>query len=102
MKIEIVNRSLVGDRETRARTARKVRSVLNRLSRHVDRVIVKVEALAGRAGLRSRECLVLIQMRGGGQVLVRKRGEGVVGLVFSALRQARGAVVRRLSRRKVR
>ena len=102
MQIEIVNRNLAGDPSAVARAKERARSILSRLARRVDRVVVKVEALAGRAGMHSRECLVLVRLRGGDEVVVRKRGEGVFDLVYSALRQARAAARKRLDRRRSR
>jgi len=102
MKIEVRNRNVPGDRHTPDRIREKARRVVSRLADEVAAVMVKVEALAGRTGGDSREALVLLQLRRGGQVIVRKRGENVMDLVHNALRQARYAVARRASRRRPR
>ena len=88
MKIDVLNRNIPGHRATVERIQEKARQVVRRISAEVSAVTVKVEALAGRTGERSREALVLLQLRGGGQVVVRKRGESVMDLVLDALRQA--------------
>jgi hypothetical protein len=100
MQIEVVNRNMPGDASAVGRVKQRVRRSLDRLAHRVERVRVKVEALADRAGLASRECLVVLRLRGGGEIVVRKRGDGVVGPLFAALRQARGAAQRRIDRRR--
>lgn len=102
MKIEIMNRNIPGNRVTVERIKEKTRQVVSRISRNVSAVTVKVQALAGRTGGDSREVLVLLQLRNGEQVVVRKRGESVMDLVLDALRQARYAVTKRISRRRQR
>jgi hypothetical protein len=98
MKVEIVNRNLESDAVTAQRMKDRVRRTLSRLRAQVDRVVVRVSALAGRGGAESRECLVLVRLAGGGEVVARARGERPVDLVVSALRQARSGVLKRLDR----
>jgi hypothetical protein len=100
MRIEIVDRGLGADGATRRRTKDRIRSVLRRVAGRVERVIVRTTALARRAGSDARECLVIVQIRGGGQIVVRERGESPVGLVIRAIRQARYSLLRRLERGK--
>jgi hypothetical protein len=100
MQIEIVNRNVPGNSPAIWRVRDRVARSLERLSHRIERVVVKVESLAERAGSGSRECLVLVRLRGGGEVVVRQRGEGVFGPVFSAIRKARDTIRRRLGRRR--
>jgi hypothetical protein len=100
MKIEVLNRNLPSTPHTTQRIRELAGRMVQRVSRNVREITVKVEALASRGSADSREVVVLMSLSGGGQVVVRKRGESVIDLVLLALRQARNTALKTLSRRR--
>lgn len=89
MKIEIVNRNLGTDGFARERAESRVRRMLGRFADRVGSVVVTLSALAGRGSGGSREVLVLVQLRRGGQMVVRQRGESPFDLLLRAVRTVR-------------
>jgi hypothetical protein len=87
-------------RNNRASLAARIGGAFARFSGHVTRLRITLKDINGPRGGRDKECMVRVELRGGGQVVVVDRAAKMRAAMLRSLRRAKLLVGGEIKRRR--